>query len=1157
MTQRNPTGTACVLAVWLAATLGARAFVYETPAEFLVTGDFDTNGLDDIALVARAAGSARLGYQIAPGLLAWRAPFAVGVESVAGVTVGRVLTTNRVALLCTAPAANRITAFDLTALAAAPVPTVIYLPQTNRIGPAALAAVDIGGAGNTAHADLLVFTAWNAPTNTPRISGVRSTGTVFSAQAIDFGTVPAWRTLNSARASPTQAVDWVLAMTRNGGAGVSDALRLYDCADGNLNQRLAVGGIATTVAQRALWDFFPVNAPRAQALVYGPGLTSFTAYRVNATASAFESAPTFDLGVPLHGLYVISTNNAARLLAVYSNGLGAAVFAFDGTNPPVRAQTLSLPAGATRFTGALPLGGTNLLLCAGGADGITTVAQRHTWNGALYVADAATPLAGAAAGTANVLLFEQEPFVSFEPRRVAALRVGDWTTNIVFTGASARVSAAWQRDAGPVTGLLAAAGSPADLGAKPAAAAFALANQAHPAFSVFSFDPPEGAGQPEAAIAPAPGVQRSAVEVSFSVWPTSAVVRYRLGTGASWTNYNGTGGTGPFVLFRDTTVQYLAVATNPLALSRVDEAVYTFAEGPDALDSDGDGVPDYVELAYGLDPVESGSDADGDGFDDLVELRAGTSPTNAAAVPGGDAREAAGSAVRADLHLSNYDLPTGGYRIFVTNVPCRAYDLRGGLLAYTGTLHVVTSAVTRSRARFDAVPASLHPALFAVGTPSFYRLYHATSNVWAAELAALFALPPALAPEADYAYAGGALSAEGSNWVLAARAAWSNSLAYMARSVDCQHALAGLLFERAVADWMAARGWTTNRTITLYPFREADAALPTPTADQWRALEYRGDGQAGYALHAAFTNLEAAATNPAILGDLQRLTRQVYGVAGRHAAETNTAFRQPIEVLRGFLAGEGLPTNYQAEVGLTPAQMLGASNGVGVALARLRARPVATYRLFVRPESFDGDYPMLYTSNGLVKVLYADARAFFAFPDAFSLLPGTELDVTGYEDIAAPTDDAQGIEVISVQVVAFPPLAGLDSDGDLLTDEYETAYPAAADDPYGDADGDGYSNLQEMLDETDPGDPDSHGEAPALAEPPQVAIAHLPDGQMRVSWDWPTVYIERFIFVVETTEALAAEFAPLREMARGADHADIVLTLGPGAEFYRLRLRLR
>jgi hypothetical protein len=49
------------------------------------------------------------------------------------------------------------------------------------------------------------------------------------------------------------------------------------------------------------------------------------------------------------------------------------------------------------------------------------------------------------------------------------------------------------------------------------------------------------------------------------------------------------------------------------------------------LDSNGDGIPDYVAIARGLDPNGS-RDSDGDGYSDLEELIHGTDPKDASSI---------------------------------------------------------------------------------------------------------------------------------------------------------------------------------------------------------------------------------------------------------------------------------------------------------------------------------------------------------------------------------------------------------------------------------------------------------------------------------------------------------------------------------------------
>ncbi|MFZ9188903.1 MAG: gliding motility-associated C-terminal domain-containing protein, partial [Algoriphagus sp.] len=89
----------------------------------------------------------------------------------------------------------------------------------------------------------------------------------------------------------------------------------------------------------------------------------------------------------------------------------------------------------------------------------------------------------------------------------------------------------------------------------------------------------------------------------------------------------------------------------------------------DATDSDGDGVPDYIEVQQGTDPKDASDfrDSDGDGVPDFVEIQQGTDPTN-----GSDYKDSDGDGVpdyvetvlwpNLGLPAGNPNDPNGGTR---------------------------------------------------------------------------------------------------------------------------------------------------------------------------------------------------------------------------------------------------------------------------------------------------------------------------------------------------------------------------------------------------------------------------------------------------------------------------------------------------------------
>lgn len=608
-----------VLLALAGLALRAQNPVSATDTEFSARGDFDGDGLEDLVILDRETGQFRVGYQDGASFI-WSQVRASGVEHVSALAVGRLLASGRDALAVTAPDANRVLVVAADDRNQASIPVDVGLQA---VGPNALVAIDIGGPGNTAHHDLLVGSLWNDLPANGRFNLLRANGTtVADAGHVDHVTTDLGNRLAPKLGSPAYAFLIVR-------GAVDDALQAYDTVAGLATAPVLDIAPLPQGSRYAAGSFDPSGLTTL--LTYTPGSNQFTAWPITEPSpGVFDigAATVHILGQPIDQLESVPGVGAPdKLLARYDGGTSAELFDFDGVTAPIPLAAFSPTLEGTRFTSMVALAdGRFALGSSDGANGFSALAEIYDNPGGGYALAGSQSLPAIFSGAAptSLLLFEQEPFVSPEPNLVRALHAGQWTSAVNFSGGNVNVTT--ERYVDSATGLANPTGI--NMGARLPNEHFALISQYRDDIAIAGFSRAVGLVGLGLEVSPASGNYRKLVEVVLQASDPGATLYYRLGNSGSWQPY-----APPLYLFADTDLY--AYARLGASTSPVVARSYRFGAGSGNLDSDGDGVPDYVEIAHGLHPANSGIDSDGDGFSDLEELVLGSDPNSAASTPGG------------------------------------------------------------------------------------------------------------------------------------------------------------------------------------------------------------------------------------------------------------------------------------------------------------------------------------------------------------------------------------------------------------------------------------------------------------------------------------------------------------------------------------------
>lgn len=1127
-------------------------FVYETGYELQSDGDFDGDGRNDLVIVDVATGNYRLAYQTAPKVYSWVPSRASGIAGATGLGIGRLNSAGFDSLAITGPDANRINILDANNPAASAVPASVYLPS---VGPNAVAVIDIGGGGNTTHPDLYVPSLYNGVLAF-RHTLVRNVGTTNRTIISDAGVSFLRERLNPILLHTNRYAR--LALWDRNPSG-SDSLNIFDLSAGAVTPVTSLGAINTPRPFEYLSGQFVRTNPYTQILFYRPTLAAVSTYQVTEPAPgtyALAFTNSFSFTNTIARMFALPGTNDTRLLVIYSNETAAAVYNFDGLAAPTLAQQFSADPGE-HFTGAgvLPNSGF-MAYSAPVGENTSQKFKQYDWTGSGYTNSAAGDLPRVNRFTAagNVMQFRFEPFVTNNPTLLRLNAAGDWSSMPGFAGAPPNISVKTETFLNTTQGLV----NPTTVVVGPAhsLAAFGLANQYSNMISLFSFTPPAGDRVSEVTISPAAGLYPTAVKISFAAVNPTDTIRYRIGSGA-WNTWSGASVT----VFSNSVVQYYGQPAANTAVSQIKSAAYSFTQPAGAIDSDNDGIPDFAEIGLGLDPL-GGPDSDHDGYTDLEELIRGTNALNSAAVPTNFPHLDA----QAAYDLTVTPLPWDGFSnratLIVTGALLRAYDFQGSLLSIA-----TTTNNNHPFARLTNIAIVADERLITRATELHYRILTTnTDTIVGREMLGLSAVPPLVLPSVSYAYGGSNIFTEAANWLKTA----SNTFKLVPRglvtnALTIHHTLEALLFEREVALLLGARGSNWWRNLTLFPFRVADVARTNPPQATLLSLESQTTNQFAYKLQTIFSTISNVVENSADpnVASLRAVVQDIYGINSRLNNTNPATFASPVDEIRHFLWNGTFESNYLFWAG-TAGQFASASNGAQSILASIPPRPTTNVMLVVRPDTMGGACRILdLQGGGATFALMDSAGIAFSFPDNFKMLPGSVVEIYGYTDVTASSCAYPAIEVLSALLCSVPLASDTDGDGNLLIDTWEKKFFGylGVTNPFGDDDGDGYKNIQEMLEGSDPRD--VHGIPGVSAAPFAAPVLNYQEngGMAELYFQWPAAYIGSFKFGVRHTDTIGVPFADLpvsNPIPLGGD--SFKLTFAPPAtqqHFYYLTIALQ
>ncbi|PXA03790.1 hypothetical protein DDZ13_10920 [Coraliomargarita sinensis] len=1189
-----------LLAPNAAQAQSAPGFVYENQSEFQALADINGDGEDDLVVADKSTGQLRIAESQGGGSLQWRENTAKsGLSPLSGFSFGPILDPSYDQIVASSELDNRIQIIDTRNDVRLSEPQRV--PDT-LIGPAVVSALNIPGgpAGyDNDFYDIAYHATLHVPSNPDTLSFFRNDGSGLPFPADGAGDSSGLPPRSTNRIELNVGKPLFYGMLADDGG--SSVFRLLDPNDGLSTLVASLSGLPDDVVY-VYADFD--SDDRAEFVFYLPGTS--TLIESEWTGSSLSSLTSFTYPVAIAELRVIDSAGQPELLVIHDgrdnadrtsysgSGNFSVLEKFDADDAPIR--------GALSVEDKL-----HLLDGSGASASLRTFAFDGSGQHLLDETQALTPLTTPGTGS-TVLLYDSAPLQDPDAQLLARYDAGPWTSAFVLNSGSAEVQS--ERFVGTTEGLGDAQSE--IISALPNGTGGGMVNQIAADNSIFFKGSASGEITSELSVSPPSGSYARAVRPQFAL-EGSATICYRTSTSVSgWTEVNSL----PPVIIDDATLYAVAVGGSG-QFSNVVKVDYEITGDPGTRDSDGDGLPDFAAAESGIDPLASNDDADGDGFTDFQEVLAETDPND-------DSSKPSRSNVSFE-YPNSFDLyaapglpdPGAGttlLRSFASADPEEATELSvyqpGGLLlgvTETGD----NASLGYPAADFGALDAVADELFLVTSTVASFPVDDGgIPRDYGRQVAALVKLPELKFTPFDYTGYGDNggidnLSGETSDW-RAAALAYFNSLTRpeVARDpVGPESTLELLLVEYILGRLLFAEGFSDRSELTLTPFRRDEDPLdpiavgdplPDPAPDsgrdrkldasllEERKKELSANGDPFYDVEGIIeaVRVELAAANTTGIQQLKTLAGRLYTTS---ATTSGASLRQPLPALRQFIRSGNLAnTGYDdlpASSNFSPTLLAEAAQGIDDVASAITPQVSETIDLYVEGGEAAASCPawkeVLYTANGFdpesanftgTEYALLDAQG-DAYPvaRAFPLTVGSVIKVTGYVLDSAPCGD------IALEVVSGPELAFLrnssatDVDGNLIPDGIEERKPDVALNPFGDTDGDGYTDLQEILDGSDPDNDsdvptDAGGPAPvAEVGPPQLQITSTGPTTAAIEFVYPADYVPFIEFELYSTSDLTTSFSPTGQKANhiGSGNHEQVVNQSGGKEFYIFRMKLK